>query len=384
MKRRNLAELISDKALIVCVGSGGVGKTTTSAVIGLNAALAGRKVLVLTIDPARRLANALGLDEIDCKPQQIDISPFLGPNPAGGSLEAMMLDMKVAFDDMVRTYAPEDIRQVILSNKIYQYFSTSLAGTQEYAAAERLHALHHEGNYDLIVLDTPPTTHALDFLEAPRRIEDAVSNKAIQWLYNSSVLAGRRGIGIFKGGSSYALRILGRFTGSDLLEQFAEFLRSFSVLFEGLKTRNQEVRRLLLGDKTSFVVVTGPEPSTIDEALYFHKKLGHERIPVGAFVVNRVHPSFVDGEDLRRPRHGVKAAIEQVCDGDVDGLIERLFSNVETLEHLAAADARAVERLSATIDGTVGLATVPYLRRDVHSLDGLLEIRRALFSQANR
>ena len=185
-------ELLDQRELVICVGSGGVGKTTSSAVIGLNAALAGKKVLVLTIDPAKRLANSLGVSALDNEAQQIPLSQFrdIGLEP-DGELWAMMLDMKESFDHLVERHAPSDQnRQDILSNRFYQYFSTSLAGTQEYAASERLYELHSERDFDLIVLDTPPTTHALDFLEAPQRLARAVENKALQWLYKPNVLTG--------------------------------------------------------------------------------------------------------------------------------------------------------------------------------------------------
>ena len=215
------ASLIEKKRVVVCVGSGGVGKTTTSAVIALHAAIEGRKVLVLTIDPARRLANSLGLDALGNEMMRIPLERFheIGVEPKG-EMWAMMLDMKESFDRVVKRYAPPTERDAILSNRFYQSFSTSLAGSQEYAAAAGPYELYEEGGFDLIVLDTPTTTHALDFLEAPRRLEEAIDNKALTWLYKPGVLAGRAGLGVFSAGTAYVARTLAKFTGAELLDEF--------------------------------------------------------------------------------------------------------------------------------------------------------------------
>ncbi|MEM1348779.1 MAG: ArsA-related P-loop ATPase, partial [Myxococcota bacterium] len=296
-------DLLDHRDIVVCVGSGGVGKTTTSAVIGLQAALMGRKVLVLTIDPARRLANSLGVDRLGNEPKQIPLDQFhdIGLD-AEGELWAMMLDMKQSFDRLVNKYAPSaEAKHRILRNKLYQYFSTSLAGTQEYAAAERLYELYTDGDYDLVVLDTPPTSHALDFLEAPTRLVDAINNRALQWLYKPSSFHSRSGFGLMSVGVNYVIKTLSRFTGSDLLDELGVFLEAFSTLFDGFNTRAQKVRELLTSDVTTFAVVTAPNLANIDEAIYFHDKLGEDEVRVGAFVVNRVHPSWVPLEELDRP-----------------------------------------------------------------------------------
>jgi anion-transporting ArsA/GET3 family ATPase len=379
-------ELIESKEIVVCVGSGGVGKTTTSAVIGLHAALQGKRVLVLTIDPARRLANSLGIDAISDEPAQIPLEQFqqVGLDPGDGELWAMMLDMKTSFDRVVRRHAPDEAREAILNNRIYQYFSTSLAGTQEYAAAERLFELHSEGEWDLIVLDTPPTTHALDFLEAPNRLEDAIDNKALQWIYKPGVLAGKRGLGIFSMGTSYVLKTLGRLTGTQLLEEFSVFLRSFSTLFEGLRDRAREVRDALAGDMATFVVVTAPDPLTLDEALEFHRKLGEEQVQVGAFVVNRVHGFWLSADELARPmvQHAARLAdahdyFAKMKADERRAITEKLLTTAREFDALARGDEASLDRLRLTISA-VPIQTVPFFATDIHSIEGLDKVRRAL------
>lgn len=395
MKSRSqtFSELIADRELVVCAGSGGVGKTTTSAVIGLNAAIEGRKVLVLTIDPAKRLANSLGVDTLDDSPQQIPLEQFekVGVE-ARGELWAMMLDMKKSFDHLVDRYsASEENRQEILNNKIYKYFSTSLAGTQEYAAAERLLELHTEGDWDLIVLDTPPTTHALDFLEAPTRLADAVENRAIQWVYKPNLLTGRRGLGLFSAGSSYVVKALGKFTGADFLEELAVFLRNFSTMFEGFGERGYKAHDLLVSDKCTFVIVTAPDPLQLDEALYFYEQLGsNQRVAVGGFVVNRVHPEWVSRGDANRPNAEIAQDLAQaqtayleedahLSSSELQVLADRLGENTDNFSLLAAKDSGSLSRLRESIDRSLPIVEVPYFAQDIHSLDGLNRVREAIF-----
>lgn len=383
-----LAELVAGRRIIVCVGSGGVGKTTISAVIALQEAVRGRRVLVLTIDPARRLANSLGIDEIGSELHKIPLERFteVGIEPRG-ELWAMMLDMKESFDHVVRRYAPPAEQTAILENRIYKFFSTSLAGTQEYAAAERLFELYEEGQFDLIVLDTPPTTHALDFLDAPRRLGDAIDNKALQWLYKPSALAGRKGLGIFSAGTSYVMKTLARFTGTQLLDEFATFLKNFSVLFEGLKQRSAAVRQALLSDAATFVVVTAPDPLTLGEAAYMYKKLGDEQANVGAFVVNRTFAFGFDAEELARPAvvaadalaAGRPALTEALSREAIRDLSDRLVRNAREFAVLESVDDESVHRLIRQVPESTPICRVPYFHTDVHSLEGLDRARRALF-----
>jgi len=390
----DFSEMIGAREVVVCVGSGGVGKTTTSAVIALREAVRGRKVLVLTIDPARRLANSLGVEELTNEVTRIPIERFeeIGLSPEG-ELWAMMLDMKASFDDVVRQNASDETREQILNNRIYQYFSTSLAGTQEYAAAERLHALHEEGDFDLIVLDTPPTTHALDFLDAPRRLEEAIENKALQWLYKPSVLAGKAGLGIFSLGTSYVMKTIGKLTGTQLLEEFSVFLSSFSTLFDGLRDRSRAVRQLLLSDVTAFVVVTAPDPLTIEEAIEFHRKLGKEEVQVGGFVVNRVHPHWAgtaigDPDDEEHLDQIVGLLGEAAGSGELGEqrrrhLARTLLENAAAFDVLARMDTACIEKLRRSLPERMPIRRVPYFARDIHSLDGLDMARMALFGDGS-
>jgi anion-transporting ArsA/GET3 family ATPase len=380
-----MTRLLDDKEIVVCVGSGGVGKTTTSAVIALNAALEGRKALVLTIDPARRLANSLGVSRLDNEPRQIPLERFreVGLEPTG-ELWAMMLDMKQSFDSLVNRHAPdaESIRS-ILRNRFYQYFSTSLAGTQEYAAAERLFEVYSDEDYDLIVLDTPPTTHALDFLEAPNRLIDAIDNRAMQWLYDKP---SRLGSGLLSIGTNYVLRTLGKFTGGELLEELSNFLRAFSTLFGGFKVRAGRVRELLTSDICTFVVVTSPKAGAIDEAMFFHDKLGGERVRVGSFVVNRVHPDWVSEraleastDDLAGQLGELTDELSELSEDERRDLSERLRDNARQFHVLAALDARSIQRLGERVPRDIPIVSVPYFSRDIHSLRGLDHVRTSLF-----
>ncbi len=388
--RQGFTELLKSREILICVGSGGVGKTTTSAVIGLQAALAGLRVLVLTIDPARRLANSLGIDAIGSERQQIELEQFqeIGLEPEG-EMWAMMLDMKESFDRLVERDAPdEETCREILDNRFYHYFSTSLAGTQEYAASERLYDLYEEGRFDLIVLDTPPTTHAFDFLEAPKRLADAVSSRALQWLYKPGILSGTPGRGILSVGTSYVTRTLSKFTGGELLEELGVFLRTFSTLFEGFETRARSVQNLLSSDSTGFVVVTAPDTLTVEEALFFYDKLGSDALNVDGFVVNRVHPQWVDEPNLELAEEklpGLLAELDEELDSaasesiDIQKLVDQLSENALQFQLRATQDSRSIEKMGRELPAAMPIGCVPYFNRDIHSLGGLDTARRELF-----
>ena len=345
----------------------------------------GQKVLVLRIDPARRLANSLGIDHLGNDTTQIPLSQFreVGLEPKG-ELWAMMLDMKQSFDQLVNQYAPDaETRHRILRNKLYQYFSTSLAGTQEYAAAERLYELHTLHEYDLVVLDTPPTSHALDFLEAPNRLVDAIESRAMQWLYKPGVLGSRS---LLNMGTKYVLKNLSRFTGGQMLDELSTFLQAFSTLFGGFSQRADKVRELLTSDVTTFNVVTSPTAANIDEAIYFYDKLGSDESRIGAFVVNRVHPPWVPRAELKRP--AIQMAQElgelhpsfaQLETEDKKRFARKLRQNASDFQILADLDREAIERLRDRVPRAVPILQVPYFPRDIHSLTGLNHVRTALF-----
>lgn len=371
-----LADLVAKKRVVICVGSGGVGKTTTSAIIALQEAKRGRRVIVLTIDPAKRLANALGLESFTGSAQKVELE-------MEGELWAMMLDMKACFDEVVQTYAPPEARDEILTNRIYKYFSTSLAGTQEYAASERLYQLYESGEYDLIVLDTPPTTHALDFLDAPNRLGDAVNSRALQWLYKPTVFAGRKGMGVFSMGTSYVVRILSKLTGAQLLDEFSVFLQAFSTLFDGLQERGKAVRELLSRDESTFIVVSIPDPLTLKEAAFFYDKLGKDKNTVGAFVINRVHDFGLEEEELDRPVVNISTKLDAGLDNP-RSTAKKLLANARQYSVLKEADANALNALRSEIPGYVPIVFLPYFDRDIHNAEGLERARYELFDKEKR
>ena len=383
----NFDEIVRNKRVIVCVGSGGVGKTTTSAVIGLHAALAGRKVLVMTIDPARRLANSLGLNELNEEIQQIEID---GLGETDGELWATMLDMKHAFDEIVERYtATEAEKQSLLENRFYEYFSTSLAGAQELSASEKLYHLYETGEYDLIVLDTPPTTNALDFLDAPVRFFEAIDGAAFQWMINAGKNASRRRGGIVGIGTGFIVKSIGRFTGTQFIEDLVEFLRHFSALFGGLQEHTQATTQLFSDTDTSFVIVTSPDPTTVDEAGYFRSKLKKYDVTLGGLVVNRVRQVFSESDLAQGTINELADALEAVEGADLMGrttltqLARKLLANVHEWDQLAHRDAEMIGGLRSRIRDDVPISEVPMYASDVHTLDGLDQVRRDLFKNTS-
>lgn len=286
-----LSPLIDSRRVILCAGSGGVGKTTTSAAIGLAAARKGRRALCLTIDPARRLAQSLGLEELTADAQVVDPARFRAAGlDIPGSLTVMMLNTKRTFDEIVERHASSpEARDRILGNKLYHYVSTALAGTQEYMAMEKLHEVKQRPDFDLIVLDTPPTANALDFLDAPERMIDALDSAAMRWFLQAFQSTGRMSFNLLARSAALAIRGIGRFTGGGFLEELAAFLSEINDLFGGFRQRAREVELSLRSPDVAYVLVTSPSPLAIHEALYFADRLASMRMASDAFVVNRVH-----------------------------------------------------------------------------------------------
>jgi anion-transporting ArsA/GET3 family ATPase len=365
---------LDGRKIICCVGSGGVGKTTTAAALGLAAAMEGKRALVLTIDPARRLANSLGLKELGNEETRIDLSQFnQARRPPPGEMWAMMLNLKLAWDQLVRSGAQTPQQsEAILGNKLYQTLSTAMAGSLEYIAMEKVHELYTSGRYDVIVLDTPPTSNALDFLHAPDRVLDVLDNNAMRVVLGPMMKAGRVGFRLLAVPSGLVLRTLARFTGSDFLRDLGQFMMAFEGMYEGFKDRAGKVKALLASSRTGFVLVTSANPLTTQEALFFHRALEADGIRTAAVVVNRVQ------RDPRR--HGgpdnvaaLKEALQLAQIKDVNGLADRLCQTLTEQAILADLDRREVERLRGTLKG-VPLFTVPRLRKDVHDLAGLWQI----------
>jgi anion-transporting ArsA/GET3 family ATPase len=368
----NIADVIADKRIVICGGSGGVGKTTTSAAIAMGAAAAGRKVAVVTIDPARRLANSLGLEQLGNEPALVDPALFA---PAGvemeGELWAMMLDPKRTFDELIDRLAPnEKARDEVLGNRIYQELSNAVAGSQEFTAMAKLYELDRDHDFDLIVLDTPPSRNALDFLDAPDRLTQFFEGRALQVFLRPTGLAARvmgRGTGVVFG-------VLKRVTGIDLLDDLAVFFRSLSGMIDGFKERAQAVNKLLGDRGTVFVLVTSPEREPIDEAIFFWRKLKAARMPFGGVVGNRVHHDLLGDAEVEDVSDELAAELG-------DKLAGRVAENFRDYHVLARRDAHNIERLGRQLRDD-RLLLVPHLDEDVHDIEGLSRLNRYLFATA--
>ncbi|MEU5364576.1 ArsA family ATPase [Streptomyces sp. NPDC005925] len=279
--------LLDDPAtrIVVCCGSGGVGKTTTAAALGLRAAERGRKVVVLTIDPARRLAQSMGIDSLDNTPRRVK------GVEGDGELHAMMLDMKRTFDEIVEAHADRDRAASILGNPFYQSLSAGFAGTQEYMAMEKLGQLRAKDEWDLIVVDTPPSRSALDFLDAPKRLGSFLDGKLIRLLLAPAKVGGRAGMKFLNVGMSMMTGALGKVLGGQLLKDVQTFIAAMDSTFGGFRTRADATYKLLQAPGTAFLVVAAPERDALREAAYFVERLSAEDMPLAGLVLNRVHGS---------------------------------------------------------------------------------------------
>ncbi len=370
-----VSEIAARKEVIVCAGAGGVGKTTVAAAVGLRAAAEGKKVAVLTIDPARRLATSLGLKELGNDPSRVSPRRF---SSAGidmrGELYAMMLDTKSTFDEVVMRYAPSDEQaETILANRLYRNIAGTLSGTQEYMAMEKLYELHAAGGYDLIVIDTPPTRNALDFLDAPRRMTDFLDSRVLKWLILPYTRAGG---GIFRMANAAAttfLRVVKRIVGSEVLQDTAEFFANLQGMYDGFKQRAREVAQLLQSDATSFIVVTSPAADSVAEATFFSSRLNEAGLPFGALVVNRVHPRLGDPIAVR-PR--VLQRLER-GDGE-ERLLAKLLDNYEAFMRVVSLEEKNLAALARRVPKHCWVR-VPYLEREAVDLPGLWAVSEQLF-----
>jgi anion-transporting ArsA/GET3 family ATPase len=369
---RGVAEILSGKRVCICAGSGGVGKTTTSAAIATGMAARGKRVCVLTIDPAKRLADSLGLEQLGNEARRVE--PALLERQGvemEGELWAMMLDAKATFDDLVARHAPdEESRDRVLGNRIYQQISNALAGSQEYMAMEKLFELHHSGRFDLLVLDTPPTRNALDFLDAPRRLTQFIEGRSLRVFMKPSGIAAR----VAGRGASMALSVLRRIVGFDLLADLSEFFSAMSGMVDGFQERAKRVNELLAAPSTSFLVVCGPQGEPISEAVYFHRKLVEAKLPFGGVIVNKVHVGAAAGSP---DGAGLRTELARLL-GD-ESLADRVAENFADFQTLAARDARNIDHLAAELH-TSEVIRVPYLDEDVHDLAGLQRVNSYLFA----
>ena len=386
--------LVQEKRILVCVGSGGVGKTTTSAAIALRAAAMGRRVCVLTIDPAKRLANSMGLEALGNKETRIseDRLKTAGIARPKGELWAMMLDTKRTWDDLVERFAKsEEQKQRILSNAYYQQVSGALAGSQEFMAMEKLYELHEGGKYDLLVLDTPPTRNALDFLDAPKKMMGFMDESVLKLFLNPGLRAGKLGLGLLKTSGAWMFKVLEKVTGFHVLADLSEFIANFSGMYGGFRERAQRVEELLRADDSTFLLVTSPAPSTVEEAIYFYRKIEESKIPFGGFVVNRVHHDALQATGAKaewrrmrkEPALFLKALGASGRGKAAEALAERLSENFQSFQALAEMDAEQMERLGKETgrDKAGHLwRTVPHFELDVHDLSGLARVGDHLFA----
>jgi anion-transporting ArsA/GET3 family ATPase len=371
---------VRDKRVLVCVGAGGVGKTTSSAALALGLAREGRKVAVVTIDPARRLASALGLDELPSEPRRVEEALFIAQGvEIEGELWAMMLDAKRTFDELIARLAPDEhTREEILANPVYRELSTAVAGSHELSAIAKLYELHEEHDFDVIVLDTPPSRNALDFLEAPGRLLGFLEGRALQVFLRPGGLTAR----MFGRGTALVFAIFARVTGVDMLGELSRFFRALASVTDGFGERTRSVARLLRDPRTAFLVVTSAEPEPAREAEFLMARLAGAGMPVQELIVNRVHAYGLHGLPERQ-------LAGLLADRLGERLAARVAANLADFDLLARRDRETVERLSrAWSEAGAGERAgaprarpilVPHLDEDVQDLLGLARVAEHLF-----
>jgi len=364
-----LDAIVSQRQIVVCVGSGGVGKTTTSAALALRAACAGRRSIVLTVDPARRLANALGMESMPSHPVEVDLG-----GKVEGRMWALMLDTKATFDEVVRRHAPsEEARQRILTNPFYAKATSMLAGTHEYMAMEQLLMLHESGDYDCLILDTPPSAHAVNFLDAPRRLT-AFMNQNTTRLFLKATKLMTSPLGLF-GMGGLITRGISVFVGSAFFRDLLAFIESFEGMFDSFDARAQRTQQLLRSDQTGFVIIHAPESNTVVEAEKFDALLRRENMNIDAFLANRVHlPPLFDVESAWTEMRTLLNKSGGKTGKALGKNLEELQSLNARLEFLAGRDARALKRiqiLATSRSEAVPFLRVPHFDEDLHDIKGL-------------
>ncbi len=358
----SMRDLVHDASVVVCCGSGGVGKTTVAAVLGMHAARAGRRAVVVTIDPAKRLADALGLEAgLSSEPQLVEAVVDDGVDGGDGELWAMMLDTAATFDGLVRTHAddPEQVDR-ILTNPFYRNMAGAMSGTQEYMAAETLHALHHDDRFDLVVVDTPPSRNALDFLDAPGVLSRFLDHK----IFKLAMLPTRSGLKIFGAAAQPIFKAIGKVVGSDVLADSLAFFQAFSGMETGFRERADDVVALLRAKGTAFVVIASPRHDTITEAVWFAEQLREQDVRLAAAIVNRLVPDF----------GSVDVDVASGASSDLAALV----ANVAELRAIRNAELAALQPL-LDLAGDAPVALLPLLDQDVHDLAALDRISTDLF-----
>ena len=365
---RALAELVAERRIVVCCGSGGVGKTTIAAVVGLEGARQGRRTVVVTIDPAKRLADALGLAQLSDTPSRIE-----GDWP--GELWATMLDTKSTFDALVVKHASTPAQgERILANRFYRNISGALSGTQEYMAMEKLYELHEESDFDLVVVDTPPTRHALDFLDAPRRLSRFLEHR----LFRLLVAPSRGLVKAVNVAAQTFLRTVSKVVGGDVVDDAIAFFQAFEGMEEGFRQRAARVNELLSAAETAFVLVASPRRDTVEEAHFFAERLHEAGIDVEGLVVNRVHPSFGRPVTTAAVAAGTAERAATLADTPIGGL----YRNLADFQAVASREQAHLAGLTGAV-APAPVVWVPFLRSDVHDLAGMAEVARHVFAPAD-
>ena len=380
MSVQSISQLLTEKRLLICVGAGGVGKTSMAATMGVHAAMMGRKVLVLTIDPAKRLANSLGLHEFGNEETQIDLSPL---GETEGELWAMMLDGKHAFHELIDRVAEDDAtKQAIYNNNIYQSIADTIVGNQEYMATEKLYDVIHLGGYDLVILDTPPVKNALDFLESPGRMAQFVDKRIMQWFLADGKDRGmlRR---LISGTSSKIFGLLGHIFGKDFLEDIAVFFQHFKELYEGFQQRHQSVEALFRDSKTGFLIVFSPTEPAVEVAKFFVEQLKIRKMPLLGVIANQCHQAIPRSEDN-------SDQLQQLCESKstdlasdtVNRMMARMRSAHNRLLMLQTYEQDLVSKVQQDLTSHQGLHQVPKIKGEVHDLFALFKVGHFLVKES--
>jgi anion-transporting ArsA/GET3 family ATPase len=361
-----VAELVEQRHIVICCGTGGVGKTTTAATLAIEGARRGRNTVVVTIDPAKRLANALGIAQLSNTAHEIPRERWDADRTASGDgrLHALMLDTKTTFDQLVQKYALNDEQSdQILENRFYRNIAGALSGTQEYMAMEKLYELHDSGGFDLIVVDTPPTRHALDFLDAPRRLTRMLDNRVFRIL----MVPTRTTLRVGSVAAQAFLRTISRVVGTEPVEDVVSFFRSFEGMEQGFRERAALVTELLAAAETAFVLVTSPRRDAVEEAEFFAARLVDGQFSVDALVVNRVHPHYCDIDPAVLRARAVELAEH---DDPAFARLAARYANLAEFEEVAARERRELAGLEDRL-GDASVAHVPELGYDVHDFTAL-------------
>ena len=393
MPSLDLERLLRSKQIVICCGSGGVGKTTVSAALGVQAALLGKKVLTLTVDPAKRLADSLGLSELGNQEARVPEERFLrhGKIPTG-SLHAMMLDTKRTFDELIERYAPsEEVARNIMHNQFYQHLSSAMTGSHEYLAMEKLYQIHLEGRYDLIVLDTPPTKHALDFLEAPNRVRAFFDRSISQWFLKPYLTMGRLSLNLFNRTAGTVLRLVERFTGAEFLQDVSEFVTGLADSFDIFRSRAEEVMHVLRGGETTFLLVTSTDRSAPGRGglfLRFGFRKPHCPSAVSSptvFMHSRVRArqsALRRGGRFPAGRHypwKLTSPTSAKSEGSPPSVAHQLVENFDRYRKLAQRDQSVLQEFARRSPRQVPILTVPAFDEDIFDIDGLLKMNAHLF-----